>query len=313
MCCLFGFIDYGQNLTGRQKSVLTTALAIASEARGTDATGIAYNSGGRQTIYKKPVAAHLLDFRIPDDASTVMGHTRLTTQGDENKNYNNHPFSGRAGTMPFAFAHNGVLYNDVALRKTLGLPNTRIATDSYIGVQLIEQKKALNLDSLAYMAEQVEGAFTFTALDGKDNLYFVKGENPMCIYHFPKSGVYIYASTEEILLTALIALGIDHKHAEKVSLFCGDILRIDAKGKQYKGQFDDSHLYYDCYLHWPYSLGGAYSYSQLSIYSDEDAWGDLKSVACFYGYSPEDIDDLRAEGFTCDDIEEALYCHCGEV
>ena len=199
MCCLFGLIDYRHTLTAKQKSRMISALAVAAEARGTDATGIAYNSGGTLRIYKRPLPAHCMRFHIPEDAAVVMGHTRMTTQGLVKRNRNNHPFLGHTDSGDFAFAHNGVLYNDAMLRRALGLPRTRIETDSYIGVQLLEQKKALNFDSLRYMAEQVEGSFAFTALDKRNDLWFVKGDNPLCIYHFPGLGVYAYASTEEIL------------------------------------------------------------------------------------------------------------------
>lgn len=58
MCCLFGMIDYGQNFTGKQKSRLLSVLARACEARGTDATGIAYNTKNGLRVYKRPLAAH---------------------------------------------------------------------------------------------------------------------------------------------------------------------------------------------------------------------------------------------------------------
>lgn len=54
MCCLFGIYDYGHSLTAAQKKRLVSALAIASEDRGTDATGIAYNHNGHLTVYKRP-------------------------------------------------------------------------------------------------------------------------------------------------------------------------------------------------------------------------------------------------------------------
>ena len=54
MCCLFGIYDYGHSLTAAQKKRLVSALAIASEDRGTDATGIAYNHSGHLTVYKRP-------------------------------------------------------------------------------------------------------------------------------------------------------------------------------------------------------------------------------------------------------------------
>ena len=45
MCCLFGLIDTELRFTGKEKSKMLHALASASEARGTDATGVAYDSG----------------------------------------------------------------------------------------------------------------------------------------------------------------------------------------------------------------------------------------------------------------------------
>ena len=89
----------------------TLRLANASEVREHHAAGIAYNKDDVLTIFKRPKPAHKLHFRIPQRTAAVMGHTRLTTQGDQKFNYNNHPFRGHAAT-DFALAHNGVLYND---------------------------------------------------------------------------------------------------------------------------------------------------------------------------------------------------------
>ena len=203
MCCLFGLMDCRHAMTSRQKSRLISCLAMESEARGTDAAGIAYNSSGRLRIYKRPGPAHLLRFHIPEDAQVVMGHTRLTTQGNAAHNRNNHPFAGQVPGNRFALAHNGVLYNDLLLRRSHGLPHTRIETDSYVAVQLIEQQKALTPASLRQMAETVEGSFVFTVLDEQDNLYVVKGDNPFCLLHFPRLGLYLYASTEAILRQAV--------------------------------------------------------------------------------------------------------------
>ena len=88
----------------------------------------------------------------------------MTTQRNEKFNYNNHPSSGSAGDTSFAFAHNGVLWNDKELRKEKLMPDTHIETDSYIAVQLLESQDKLDFDSLRYMAENVEGNFTITVL-----------------------------------------------------------------------------------------------------------------------------------------------------
>ena len=134
MCCLFGFIDYAGALSVTQKSRLIRELSIAAEARGTDATGIAYNTSRGLQIYKRPLAAHRLHLRIPAEARAVMGHTRMTTQGSAKMNYNNHPFFGCVKGKCFALAHNGVIWNDLELRRIKHLPRTKVQTDSFIAV-----------------------------------------------------------------------------------------------------------------------------------------------------------------------------------
>lgn len=231
MCCLFGLIDTRLRFTGKQKSKMLHALATVSEVRGTDATGIAYHTGEQLCIYKRPIPGHKLKFYMRDDTRVGMGHTRMTTQGKASKNRNNHPFRGIVRGEPFALAHNGVLYNDLDLRRKLGLPKTRIETDSYIGVQLIEQKGTLDFSSLRYMAEQVEGSFTFTVLDAEDSLYIVKGDNPFCLYYFPRCGLYLYASTEEILCHAIQRISANLGSCFTVPVKSGEILKISAKGR----------------------------------------------------------------------------------
>lgn len=308
MCCLFGLIDYGHSLTGRQKNHMLSVLASACEARGTDATGISYNVGGTLQIYKRPVPAHRMRFRVPEQARVILGHTRMTTQGSAKRNYNNHPFLGVAGKDVFALAHNGMLHNDITLRKGLHLPKTKIQTDSYIAVQLIEQKKALNFDSLKYMAEQVEGSFTFTVLDRRDRLYIVKGDNPLCLLHFPSLGLYLYASTEEILRRAISQLDLDAYKSCRIPLDCGEILRIGRDGALTRSQFDDYRLF----ARWRASIWDMpyrRPWKERELPAPEDSYlEDVKSVASAFGYAPEEIDRLAEMGFSPEELEDYLYC-----
>lgn len=299
MCCLFGILDYGHNLTPRQKQRMLSVLSAACEERGTDATGIAYSSGGYLRVFKRPLPAHRMRFHVPSDAHVIMGHTRMTTQGNEKFNQNNHPFKGTAGTR-FALAHNGVLYNDDILRKDRHLPDTSIETDSYVAVQLLEQSGELSFSSLREMAEQLRGSFTFTVLDERDRLYIVRGNNPMCLYHWPDVGLYIYASTEEILLKALCSMPIPHSKPEKVRIDEGDILRIDRHGNRERSIFSTDKLYTD-YWHYyrPYSFCG---------WGEEEYVEELKAVAMSFGLHAEQIDALLDLGITPDEIEEYLYC-----
>lgn len=304
MCCLFGLIDYHHSLSTRQKNRILSVLAASCEARGTDATGIAYHSKGRLRVYKRPIPARFLRFSMPDDANVIMGHTRMTTQGDARKNFNNHPFCGSSDNGPFALAHNGVIYNDDRLRGPHKLQKPKIETDSFVAVQLLEQKRTLNFSSLRYMAEQVEGSFTFTVLDAKDNLYIVKGDNPMCLYHYPRLGIYFYASTQEILNQALAQLALPWEPPRQIRINCGEILRIDTSGVITRDKFDDSKLFRHRYsMYWR-----PFYPTRATRKSSNDYLEEVKSVASAFGYDPEEIDKLSEAGFTPEELEDFLYC-----
>ena len=262
-----------------------------------------YNTDNGLQIYKRPLPAHHLRLRIPKDTNYVMGHTRMTTQGCEKHNHNNHPFSGRAGGVPFALAHNGILHNDHELRRQRKLPSTKIETDSYVAVQLIERSGELSFASLKQMAEAVEGTFTFTVTDNTDNLYIVKGNNPLCLYHWPKLGLYLYASTEDILKRALQGIRLKLGKPQEVNIDSGEIVRIDRFGRITRSIFDTSHLFRSrSYFGWPY---------RFSLWDNDTAYdsyvSELKSVARAFGYAPDDIDDLLNDGFTPEEIEECFY------
>ena len=301
MCCLFGFVDYTGALSVNQKNRLIRKLSIAAEARGTDATGIAYNTSRGLQIYKRPLAAHRLHLRIPEETHIVLGHTRMATQGSAKKNYNNHPFFGRVKGKTFALAHNGTIWNDLELRRTKHLPRTKVQTDSFIAVQLIDQQKSLDFSSLRYTAEAVEGSFSFTALSEQDELWLVKGDNPLTIVHFPKVGVYVYASTAEILNKALARCGNWLGRGEKVDIAMGDIVKIDSKGRITHGTFDVSKFYRSSWGYWDVPL-----YPRLPQ-SEEEHLSLLKSVAKAFGFTGEMVDRLLEQGFSTDDIENLLY------
>ena len=295
MCSLFGWLNYEGIMPHRMLRKLTQALANAAEERGTDAAGISYVRDGEVVIYKRPKPAHKLHFNPPDGTAAIMGHTRMATQGDKSQNFNNHPFAGHAD-MDFAFAHNGVLWNDKELRKDGVIPSTYIDTDSYIGVQLIEKQGKLDFDSLKYMAETVEGNFTFTVLDEHNSLYIIKGSNPMCLLHFKDIGLYVYASTESIMKNALRRIGLNKIASERIKTDEGDILRIDKHGDITRSQFEPK-LYRMKYSPW--------LDDELSSYYNIHEELLLSYCGC-YGVDSADVELLLEYGYTCDEIEEML-------
>ena len=295
MCCLFGLLDPRRQFSGAEKSRMLHALATAAEERGTDAAGVAYNDGAL-IVRKAPVPGRRLRFRAQDDTAAVMGHTRMTTQGDAQRNRNNHPFLGRIGSERFALAHNGVICNDKELRHRFSLPRTKIETDSYVAVQLLERQRTLDIPSLRTVAEQMEGSFTFTALDERNDLYIVKGDNPLYLLHYPDTGLFLYASTREIMEKALRMCPQPRHKAVKINMTCGEIVKIDHAGEVTRGTFDDSKL-----------LGWYPLCCRPRYHSDGSYIGELKSVAYAYGFTPEMIDRLIALGYQPEEIEAFLF------
>ena len=298
MCALFGWLDYKGIVSNKLLKKLTQALANAAEERGTDASGIAYVKNGKVTIYKRPKPAHKLRFNTPSGTRAVMGHTRMTTQGNEKFNYNNHPFYGHADKN-FAFAHNGVLYNDKELRVEKHLPKTKIETDSYVAVQLIEQQGKLNFDAFKNMAESVQGSFCFTVLDENNTLYIVKGSNPMCLLHFAELGLYVYASTESILKKALRKIDLHKYPFEALHVEEGMILKIDCHGSLTCSTFNVQESFQFCkWSDWYDELEEEYYTQQEELL--------LEMCGC-YGVSEEDVLLLLDYGYSADEIEEMLY------
>ena len=132
----------------------------------------------------------------------------------------------------------------------------------------------------------------------------VKGDNPLCLYHYSNRGVYVYASTETILEQALNHIGFLHEKPEDIPICCGDILKIDANGNTTRECFDDSTLGCGTYFN-------PWYYTGMESMTDETYLDELKSVAAAFGYTPESIDRLHRMGFLPDEIEDFLYENAG--
>ena len=298
MCAVFGYLDYKGKVSNAILKKLIQNLSIAAEVRGTDATGISYVNHGKVVTFKKAKPAHKVKLYFPKNTRTVIGHTRMTTQGSEKYNYNNHPFEGHCDTETFAFAHNGVLYNDAELKAKYHLPKTPIETDSYVAVQLLEQEKQLHTESIKKMAESVEGSFVFTILRNDNTLFLVKGNNPLTLYHFPKIGIYVYASTKSILDNALQQVNLSDKCCE-IDVSEGEIIEIAANGKHSKTTFAMQN-----------SVFSPYNWDDLNWYETEEQEECLLECCRMFGVPEEDVYLLLDYGFSADEIEEMLMNPC---
>ena len=231
-----------------------------------------------------------------------MGHTRFTTQGSEKQNHNNHPFRGNAGT-DFALAHNGVLYNDKQLRRDRYLPMTRIETDSFIAVQLLEAQGSLDFDSLKSMAETVCGSYTFTILTAANTLYIIKGSSPIYLVYFPDLGLYVYASTAAILHDALERSGFLYLHYEVIDVEDGEIVKITSDGMIERTTFVVNEFYFTQRT-WGFD---SICREHTGKPTADNELEDLLDICGYFGMTEDEVMYLLEMGYSYDEIEEFLW------
>ena len=184
MCSIFG-----TNINDVEK---LTDLAILGEQRGKDATGVAtYDSEGIQ-IVKQAVKASELNYNLLKEGVFYQGHTRHTTKGKEQDNFNNHPFTSRDNKM--LLTHNGVLRNEEDLKTY----DTKIKTDSYQIMQQLEKYRSeggLTVGDVKNTCEQLQGSFALSIIDVEnDRMFLLRHSNPLKIMFNHTTGELVYAS-----------------------------------------------------------------------------------------------------------------------
>ena len=294
MCAIYGFVNYKNWVSGEKLKQLVKSLSVRSEERGTDASGIAYVRDGEIVIYKKPGPAHDNDFYFPPDTKILTGHNRMTTHGNAEFNCNNHPFEGKTADGHFALCHNGILYNYKYVKMVEKLPETKIETDTYVAVQLIEKYGSLNFSTVAQMCETLEELFLFTILSDDNSLYIAKGGNPICLLHFERLGLYLYTSTGSIMKEVLKGSFLENEPFTQIEVEDGDIFRIDSNGMIEKSHFDFQK--------------GYRGYSRYSLLDyDYDLYEQLYQAAEMWGVSREEVDMLFELGYDEDEISIMIY------
>lgn len=156
------------------------------------------------------------------------------------------------------------------------------------------------------MAEKTDGSFSYSLLDEENNIYLVKGDSPLSILHFQKLKMYVYASTDEILYKALVDYqplfkALKNGDFEEIDISEGNILKIFSNGILEKNKFDYS--YYCGRNWWDFGIKPYHS----SVSTQDSYIKELKSIACYQGFSSETVDELIASGFSLDEIESYLY------
>jgi hypothetical protein len=237
----------------------------------------------------------------PPNTIAVSGHTRAFTLGSPKKNYNNHPFKGTVGNTTFSLSHNGIICNIGQLREQFSLTKCQVETDSYVCVQLIEHFGKLDFESLKQMAEAISGSYTITILDDRNNIFIVRGENPIELIHLEKLGLFVFASTGSILERALKRCKLSHVKFDKIPIKEGKIIKLSAGGEIERSSFSLPFIYpWSSYCSWPLS------YNTPKSYGVNSSLHELLEIAQILNVSTDEVQDALDSGFTVDEILDML-------
>jgi hypothetical protein len=170
---------------------------------------------------------------------------------------------------------------------------------------LIEAQHELSFVSLRYAAEQVRGYFTFTLLDRQNNLWFVKGESPLYLIHFPALGLYVYSSTKEIMTVAFKQIPVRFPKFEVIEVMEGELLRISPDGKITRDHYTAQPDYTIYSSRWFGSYLCGWDQPQKDCCGEDD-YMLLLELCGYYGAEPETVQYLRELGYSYSEIEEFL-------
>ena len=115
------------------------------------------------------------------ESNFIVGHNRLATSGDKNKNFNNHPFK----LGDFILVHNGVIHNSESLRCNHNIIS-QVETDSFVILWLInhfvtnskikDRVKSI-ISAIQKTTKKLRGQFSVFLYDKANNdLYYFKNE-----------------------------------------------------------------------------------------------------------------------------------------
>ena len=221
MCGISGIcLLNGHNFDTEEANVLMSKLLIYSTRRGGDATGVAIIKGSKALVFKhhitgrefvdtdyyKEMMEKGLRFNSNTDRSMIiLGHNRAQTKGSYLNRHNNHPIiSNRVVGV-----HNGYITNDNALFKQNRRNFDRKAeVDSEIIFRLIDYYArgidANTMKAIKKVGRIMSGSYACAAVNLRCPwvLWLFRATNPTVIMHYPKRGITVFASEEDLIKQA---------------------------------------------------------------------------------------------------------------
>lgn len=224
MCGIFGVVvGESSSLTRKEVKALTENLFTLSELRGKESAGVAIKNSGRQSIevYKNAMPAtrliknsrftKLFESNLEScfagdklNPITVIGHTRLVTNGDQSNNNNNQPVVKNN----YVGVHNGIICNIESLwDKTENITReNEVDTEWLFGelsVKMENSKTPQRVFSSVF--DEIEGTVSTAGYHAQFAHTFLASNNGSLYYVVENNAGSILFSSEKLILEDLIA------------------------------------------------------------------------------------------------------------
>ena len=217
MCGIFGFVkNKNSNISDFETLESINKLFIFSQTRGSEAAGIAINTGKSIDIYKKagspkefiksPEYKNLFknstktyNKNINSKTLSIIGHSRLVTNGYQSENQNNQPVV----TPACVGVHNGIITNHAQLwneNKHL-IKETDLDTEIFLKILKDKIDNGINLKkSLIEIYSQIIGTAS-TAIFFEEYLNLLLCTNTGSLFYIinKEKGLFLFASERFIL------------------------------------------------------------------------------------------------------------------
>lgn len=228
MCGIFGlFANPSSGLTPKAIKTILSRIMILSESRGKEAAGVALLNQGTVQVYKQavPVSEMLRtqEFKMLIDRSlthskgklnqpvTIVGHSRLVTNGDQNTSGNNQPVM----TPDVVGVHNGIIVNEQELWSKFPHFQRQTDVDTEVLFFLISHfiRQTGSLVKGAQCAyEEIYGVANIAVFLRDFGQLMLATNNGSLYFCTNESGsVIIFVSEEYILKTLITKLNLEDK------------------------------------------------------------------------------------------------------
>ncbi len=229
MCGIFGLVkNENSNISDTDTLEVINKLFIFSQTRGSEAAGIAINTGRSIDIYKKAGSPRefvkSLEYKnlfknsiktyienkkdsSSTDSLSIIGHSRLVTNGYQSENKNNQPvlIPGCVGI------HNGIITNHAELWNENKDLKKETDLDTEIFLKILKSKidNGTNLKkSLKEIYSQITGTASIAMFfEEYSNLFLSTNTGSLFYLNNKKNSLFIFAS-ERFILKKIIASNI---------------------------------------------------------------------------------------------------------